>query len=94
MVIALLVISELAETKLSRRAISRYEVAQMRRNGLYATRNPHPRVEGSRLVVGQTDGGRFITLILQPDAVDPAIWHVMTGWTSTARERKHYRRRG
>ncbi len=55
-------------------------------------RNPHPRVAGSRLMIGETDGGRTLTVVIQPDADDASTWHVMTGWQASPRERDTYRK--
>jgi hypothetical protein len=90
--IALLVVNSLAGSKLAARGIAPSEVEQVRRNGPYVTRNPHPRVPGSRLMVGVTDGGRTLTVVIQPDADDASVWHVMTGWDASRRERHTYRK--
>jgi hypothetical protein len=90
--IALLIINARGLAKLASRGISPSEVEQVRRNGPYVPANPHPRVPDSRLMIGPTDGGRMLTLVIQPDANDPGAWHVMTGWPSTTRERNAYQR--
>lgn len=38
------------------------------------------------LVVGHTDGGRVLTLVVER-TVDPTTWVVVTGWSSTDVER-------
>jgi hypothetical protein len=91
MVIAVLVLNARATSKLAARGIDASEVEQVRRNGPYVPRNPHPRVPGSRLMIGETDGGRTLTVVIQPDADDPSAWHVMTGWRASPRERDTYR---
>ena len=63
-------------------------------NGPVITTNPHPRVPGSRLMIGLTNGGRTLTFVIQPDVADAALWHVMTGWPSTRREAAAYRAAG
>jgi hypothetical protein len=40
-----------------------------------------------RLLVGETDGGRALTLVIER-AVEPTTWLVVTGWSATAGERK------
>lgn len=92
MLIALLVINTRAASKLAARGIALSEVEQVRRNGPYITRNPHPRVPGSRLMIGETDGGRTLTVVIQPDTDNSSTWHVMTGWQSNPRERDTYRK--
>jgi hypothetical protein len=89
--IALLVVNARAASKLTARGIAASEIEQVRRNGPYVTRNPQPRVAGSRLMIGETDGGRTLTVVIQPDADDASAWHVMTGWQSSPRERDTYR---
>jgi hypothetical protein len=91
MVIAVLVLNARAASKLAARGIHASEVEQVRRNGPYVPRNPHPRVPGSRLMIGETDGGRTLTVVIQPDADDASAWHVMTGWQASPRERDTYR---
>jgi hypothetical protein len=89
--IALLVVNTRAASKLAARRIALSEVEQVRRNGPYITRNPHPRVPRSRLMIGVTDGGRTLTVVIQPDTDDASTWHVMTGWQASPRERNTYR---
>lgn len=91
MVIAVLVLNARAAAKLAARGIAASEVEQVRRNGPYVPRNPHPRVPRSRLMIGETDGGRTLTVVIQPDAGDDSAWHVMTGWQASRRERDTYR---
>ena len=88
MFIALLVINESAEAKLNARGITGEEAQELLVNPAVVTRNPHPRVLGSRMLIGRTDGGRVLTLVIQPDEDDPAVRHVMTGWDATATERR------
>ncbi len=38
-------------------------------------------------MIGRTDGGRVITLVIER-TVDPNTWLIVTGWSSTAVERK------
>lgn len=40
-----------------------------------------------RVLIGRTDGGRFLTLIVE-ETVDPTTWLLVTGWDSTSAERK------
>ncbi len=45
--------------------------------------NPDPRADSSRWVIGPTSAGRFVTVVVNRDAVDHGRWHVMTAWDST-----------
>jgi hypothetical protein len=38
-------------------------------------------------MIGATDGGRTLTLVIE-QTPDPATWLVVTGWGSTAAERR------
>jgi hypothetical protein len=89
-----LLINPIAQEKLARRGIYEDEVDQLRHNGPWWERNPRPRAPGSRFLIGPTDGGRLLTVVVVPDAADQAIWHVQTGWDSTKRERAIYLQRG
>ena len=42
---------------------------------------------GERQLIGLTDGGRCLTLILKPTAVE-GRWRPITGWASTQPERR------
>lgn len=52
-------------------------------------RNPRADDEPGRrrLLIGRTDGGRFLTLVIER-TVDPAAWLIVTGWVSTQPERR------
>ncbi len=68
---------------------SRDEAGQLARNRHVSARNP--RVGGSgpgdlRLMVGTTDGGRVLTLVIER-TVEPTTWLIVTGWSSTDAER-------
>jgi hypothetical protein len=39
------------------------------------------------LLVGRTDGGRALTLVIER-TVDPTSWLIVTGWIATERERR------
>jgi hypothetical protein len=89
-----LLLNDVALEKLARRGIDQQEVDQLRANGPLVARNPHPRVRGSRFLVGPTDGGRLLTLVVDPHASDEGAWFVQTGWDAGKRERKLYYQRG
>lgn len=92
MLILDLVINRRAAEKLAARNITSVEVEQVIANGPYVRENPLPRVNGSVIVIGPTDGARFLTLILQPDENSATRWHVMTGWPSSTRQIEAFHR--
>jgi len=72
----------------ARNNISAEEVEQLLRNEHVTVRNSHGPESGSRrLLVGRTDGGRWLTLVIE-QTVEPTTWLVITGWDSTDIERK------
>jgi hypothetical protein len=81
--------SDVARMKLGARGISLAEARQLPRNRHKTGRNPQtPRGKGDRLkLIGQTDGGRVLTLVVERTA-DPNSWAIVTGWTASPRERK------
>jgi hypothetical protein len=81
-----LLITETAAEKLGTRDISDREVDQLPRNQHVTGPNPRGSDE-RRLLVGRTDGGRALTLVIER-TIDPTSWLVVTGWTATRRERK------
>jgi hypothetical protein len=83
-----LLITEIALDKLGARNISAEEVEQLLRNDHITVRNPRAPEPGSRrLLIGRTDGGRRLTLVIE-QTIDPTTWLVITGWDSTDVERK------
>lgn len=91
--IAELLIAEAALDKLGGRGISvdeaqqlvdnRYAILRNRGRGGTVARRPPAR----RLVVGRTNGGRALTLVVER-TVDPTTWLVITGWEATRAERR------
>ena len=88
-VIAQLLATDAARDKLGRRGISTAEAEQLPRNRQATVRNQHGRGrEGERLLlIGRTDGGRALTLVIERTP-DPTSWLIVTGWIATARERR------
>jgi hypothetical protein len=88
-----LLVTEAALDKLGGRAISVEEVQQLLDNSYAILPNPGraPRtarqLPARRLLVGRSDGGRALTLVVE-HTVDPTTWLVVTGWESTPRERR------
>jgi hypothetical protein len=76
--------------KLGARSISADEVAQLPGNSHETIRNPRDPAR-RRLLIGRTDGGRALTLVIE-QTVDPTTWLVVTGWKATDAERRILRR--
>lgn len=86
-----LVATERALDKLGARSISADEPAQLPRNRHVVVRNP--RDPGRRrFLIGSTDGGRVLTLVIEQTA-DPTTWLIVTGWSATLAERTILSRR-
>lgn len=81
--------SDVAQMKLGARGISFAEARQLLRNRHVTGPNPRgPRRGDDRfMLVGETDGGRVLTLVIEP-TLDPNSWEIVTGWTASPRERK------
>lgn len=82
--------TRVAAEKLGRRGIALAEVRQLPRNRHFVVRNPRSAGrgrEGRRLIVGRTNGGRVLTLVIERTA-DPTNWLVVTGWDSANHERR------
>lgn len=84
-----LLATDVALDKLGARRISAEEVEQLPHNAHVLVRNPREEGEpGQRLLLlGQTDGGRALTLVIER-TLDEATWLIVTGWVSTRAERK------
>ncbi len=83
-----LLATEVAIDKLGARGIATHDARQIPRNAHVVVRNPHKTPAGKRrLLVGETDGGRALTLVIER-TIDPTTWLIVTGWDSSPRERK------
>jgi hypothetical protein len=91
-IVRILLATQTALDKLGARNISDDEAEQVPRNRHVVVAN----VRGSRdrsqpperhLLIGRTDGGRALTLVIE-ETLDPETWLVVTGWESTAVERR------
>jgi hypothetical protein len=82
-----LLVTDVALDKLGARGISAEEAAQLLRNDHVTVRNPGARTGTRRLLIGRTDGGRMLTLVIE-QTVEPTTWLIVTGWSSTDAERK------
>lgn len=84
--IRVLLIDETAIEKLGARDISDGEARQVLQNDNAIGPNPRGSEE-RRLLVGVTDGGRVLTLVVEK-TLEPGSWIVVTGWNSTKSQRK------
>ena len=69
--VVVLLLTQTTIDKLAAHAISPEEVRQVNDGDRVVIRNPRPRVEGSILMIGPTHGGRVLTVVLNPDPIDP-----------------------
>jgi uncharacterized protein DUF4258 len=82
-----LLATDVALDKLGARHIAAVEAEQLLRNPHLIVRNPRTPDPGKRrLLIGRTDGGRTLTLVIERTP-DPESWLIVTGWSSTASER-------
>ena len=65
------------------------EAEQLRQNHHVVIRNPRQPSSGAqrRLLIGRTDGGRILTLVIE-QTVDPGTWLVVTAWPASHKERR------
>ena len=72
-----------AEDELSRHQVSVDESLEV---SWSAPRFFRDKVQGRQLMIGKTDGGRLLTIVVQPTDTHGA-WDVVTGWDSSQGER-------
>jgi len=83
-----LLLTEAAIDKLGARGIAIEEIHQLARNANVSVRNPRSDPpDRRRLLIGRTDGGRALTLVVERTS-DPTTWLTVTGWDATPRERR------
>lgn len=80
-------LASVAEAKLAARGISANEALSVLRNGPVFARNPRAGESGRMFLVGRTDGGRPLTIVIEP-TLDSTTWLIVTAWDSGPRERK------
>lgn len=71
---------------IAQHGIAPEEIEQMTGNAYVTARNvrgPENRI----VMIGRTDGGRTLTIVLEATR-DEVVWRPVTGWESTASERK------
>jgi hypothetical protein len=74
------------EEELARHAITPQEVLQILQNRFTVRRNKKSG-SGERQLIGDTNGGRTLTIVLATTHV-PERWRPITGWDSTEPERR------
>jgi uncharacterized DUF497 family protein len=84
--------TEAALSKLGARGISEEEAEQLLNNAFVIASNlrgraPRRQPRERRTLIGRTDGGRVLTLVVE-ETIEPTSWLIITGWTATERERK------
>lgn len=73
-------IPDFARVKLGRRNISDEEARQLLWNRNKEDANPRsPRGRDRKLLVGETNGGRRLALVIEPTG-ERTTWRVITGW--------------
>ena len=72
--------------KLAARDISTAEAEQVLRNAHVTVRNPRDRHGKRRLLIGRSDGGRVLTLVVEA-TIEQTAWLLVTGWNATQAER-------
>ena len=85
--IAELVFTAVAAVKLERRGISPDEVRELVWNRYRVLANPRSASGDRRYLIGQSNGGRFLTIVIAP-TVEPTTWLVITGWEATSTQRR------
>ncbi len=83
-----LLVTERVLEKLGQRGISDEEAAQLPQGRHVIVRNPSPAPDAvrRRLLIGRTQGGRLLTLVIE-STIEPTTWVIVTGWSSTTAER-------
>lgn len=71
--------------ELAGHSIAPQEIAQILQNRFTVRRNKKNRA-GNRQLIGFTDGGRILTVVLAPTHISDR-WRPITGWDSTDSER-------
>lgn len=82
-----------AIAKLAARGITTHEAEQLVNNRYVILRNTGRRrrsrrkLDTRRIVIGHTNGGRALTLIVERTN-DPSSWLIVTGWATTSDEHR------
>lgn len=90
-VVADLIFDEHNEREMARHGVVRYDVEQIKRNRNLLLRNPRGEAR-SMLLVGETDGGRLLTVPLVP-TIDPTTWRPATAFDAGPHQRALFDKR-
>jgi len=90
--IGALTVPERALQKLAGRSIEQWEAHEVLFNRNVLLRNKRNRAASHRLV-GRTDAGRLLTLLVRPTD-DAGVWEVVNGWQASSGERALFERSG
>ena len=84
-----LLMTSAAIDKLGHRGIGVAEAEQLFKNAHRIAPNPGGRSDwpARRLLIGRTNGGRYLTLVVE-ETIEPTTWLIVTGWDSSESERK------
>jgi hypothetical protein len=86
-------VTRAAIMKLAARGISVDEAEELPRNNHVTLRNrgrarrSARKLRDRRLLIGETNGGRTLTLVIERTN-DPTSWVIVTGWAATDAERR------
>jgi uncharacterized DUF497 family protein len=90
-VVAELIIDEHNRAEMARHGVIEDEVEQIVWNRNVVSQNPRGE-PGSRLLIGETNGGRLVTVALAPTD-DPTTWRPATAFDSSPYHRSLFDRR-
>lgn len=85
--IAELIFTLAAVSKLAKRGISTDEVVELPWNRYRVVANPHGPDPDRRFLIGRTNAGRFLTVVIARTD-EPTTWLVITGWEATIAQRR------
>lgn len=88
--IAALILDEDNLVEMDRHGVSKREVEQVVSNRHVTAANPRGEL-GSLLLIGETDGGRVLTVPLAPTE-DPTTWRPATAFDASRHQRTIFRR--
>jgi hypothetical protein len=78
--------------KLAQRRIAEWEAYEVFFNAHVVIRNKRQRAASHRMI-GRTDAGRLLTILIREASDEPGLWDVITGWEASEGERTMYGRR-
>ena len=88
--VSVLILDEHNLAEMARHAVSGAEVVELISNRHLTAANPRGQ-RGSTLLIGETNGGRVLTVPLAPTD-DPGTWRPATGFEASRPQRNLFRR--